>query len=304
MYTVGIDVGGTKIATAVVDADGQIIESADVLTKAEQGPEAVLDRIVNTVEAVLSSSGVSSVIGVGIGAPGPLNPREGMVYSPPNLPGWDRIPLQAEMQRRLHLPTFLDNDANAAALAELRFGAGSGYRDMVYLTISTGIGGGVILDGKIRQGASGCAAEVGHHIIALDGPLCRCGNRGCLEVLASGTAIARMAEERLGAQLNASAVARLAAQGDSGARAILDDVYRYLGVGLVNVVNMFDPSVIVIGGGVAQIGEPLFEALQQSIDQNHFRSNAFSRVRVLPAQLGTRAGVIGAALLPLVQSIS
>ncbi|QSO46411.1 ROK family protein [Alicyclobacillus mengziensis] len=298
VYTIGIDLGGTKIATAVVDENGDVIAHLEVPTHAKEGPQAVLDRMAETAKRVAQAVPSIQPMAVGVGAPGPLNPKRGIVFGPPNLPGWDHVNLVDELQQRLGLHVVIDNDANAATLAEATLGAGRGYHNLVYITVSTGIGGGVMLDGKVRQGEFGCAAEIGHHIVDINGPLCHCGNRGCLETFASGTAIERTALERMGEPLNASRVALLAREKNVIAQQILDDVYRYLGAGLVNVINLFDPAVIIIGGGVAQIGRPMFEALQQVVNNNHFRSSVGENVQVVPAQLGTKAGVIGAALLP------
>ncbi|QSO52269.1 ROK family protein [Alicyclobacillus curvatus] len=302
VHTIGIDLGGTKIAAAVVNEAGEVLAHLNVPTRAEDGPRAVLDRMAELAWRVSETVPSVRPMAVGVGAPGPLNPKNGLVFGPPNLPGWDHVNLVEELQERLDLHVVLDNDANAATLAESTVGAGRGFQDLVYITVSTGIGGGVMLDGKVRQGQSGGAAEVGHHIVDIHGPLCRCGNHGCLETFASGTAIERTALEKLGEPLDARQVVERARAGSAIAEQILDDVYRYLGVGLVNVVNLFDPAIIIVGGGVAQIGRPMFEALQKAVNNNHFRSKAAERVKVVPAQLGTRAGVIGAALLPHVET--
>jgi glucokinase len=296
-YTIGIDLGGTKIAAALMNENGILVNSVDIATEAAGGPNVVMARMQRTVEDVMQGISSSEVKGVGIGAPGPLNPITGMVYSPPNLPGWNEIPLRTEMARRLQMDTFVDNDANAAALAEARLGAGAGTSHLVYVTVSTGIGGGVVFDGQIIHGSSGAAAEVGHMIVDPDGPLCPCGNHGCLEALASGTAIRRLAVERFGKDMDARMVAVEAAGGDHAAKQLLNEVFHWLGIGLINVVQMYDPEVIVVGGGVSRIGDPLFEALERAVAGNRYRSANFS-VRVLPAKLGTKAGVIGAALLP------
>jgi glucokinase len=297
-YTVGVDLGGTKIATVLMNENRAIVKSVEVATEAAKGPEIVMTRMQGTVEEVLQGISADEVTGIGIGAPGPLNAMTGMVYSPPNLPGWDKIPLQAEMTHRLGMQTVIDNDANAAALAEAMLGAGVGTSHMVYVTVSTGIGGGVVYDGRIFHGSTGAAGEIGHTIVKQDGPLCPCGNHGCLEALASGTAIRRLAKERFGKDMDSRMVAEAAATGDKRAKELLDEVYRWLGIGLINVIQMYDPSVIVVGGGVSRIGRPLFEALEQVVASNRFRSADFP-VRVLPAKLGTEAGMIGAALLPI-----
>lgn len=300
--TVGIDLGGTKIAAALVDAAGGVVSACEVRTPAEGGPRAVIEAMAEGARRVMTGRDPQEIQGVGVGSPGPLDFRSGVVLAPPNLPGWEGIPLRDDLSRALGMDVLLVNDAGAAALAESRLGAGVGVRDMVYLTLSTGIGGGVIVDGRLRQGATGSIAEVGHQVIDIHGPACACGNYGCLEAMASGRAIRRMARERMGADLTAEAVAVRAGGGDRRALAILDDVYRYLGTGIVNVVQMFDPALIVVGGGLARIGRPLFDALQSAVDTNPFRGPRALRVQVVPAKLGQEAGVIGAALLPVARA--
>lgn len=300
--TVGIDLGGTKIAAALVDAAGGGVNACEVRTPTEGGPKAVIGAMVEGARRVMAGRSPQEIQGVGVGSPGPLDFRSGVVLAPPNLPGWEGIPLRDDLSRALGMDVLLANDASAATLAECRLGAGVGVKDMVYLTLSTGIGGGVIVDGRLRQGATGSIAEVGHQVIDIHGPACACGNYGCLEAMASGAAIRRMARERMGADLTAEEVAVRAGGGDRRALAILDDVYRYLGTGIVNVVQMFDPALIVVGGGLSRIGRPLFDALQSALDANPFRGPHALRVQVVPAKLGQKAGVIGAALLPVARA--
>jgi glucokinase len=300
VYSIGVDLGGTKICTGIIDEQGVLVHSHETPTLAEKGPEAVIERIKATIDAALEQARGTEVAGIGIGAPGPLNPYRGVVLGPPNLPGWDEIPLAKMIHEAYKLPVYLENDANAAAIAEHRFGAGKGTQQMVYITVSTGIGAGVVVDGQVRQGATGAFGELGHIIVDPDGPPCSCGNRGCLEAVASGTAIARMAREVYGKPITAKEVAALAEDGDQTAQQILDKAFRFLGLGLVNAVNLFDPEVIVVGGGVAQIGDPLFNVLRECVAANRFH-HASANIRVVPAQLGTKAGVIGAAAIPLIR---
>ena len=299
MYSIGVDVGGTKICTGIMDETGTLIQSLEVPTLAVEGPEAVIRRIKDTILAMFQHVSREYILGIGIGAPGPLNPHTGTIQDPPNLPGWDGIRLPEMIQNDVSLPVYLDNDANAAAVAEHRYGAGAGAKNMVYVTVSTGIGAGVVVDGRVRQGATGSFGEIGHTIIQPDGPLCTCGNRGCLEALASGTAIQRKAREVFGCDMTAKEVAELAATGEARAQSILDVTFRYLGIGLVNLVNLFDPEVMVIGGGLSQIGEPMFRALREALSANRFHPTP-TNTRLCAAQLGTKAGVIGAASLPFV----
>ena len=235
---IGIDLGGTKISTALIDSAGTIITHDYRETRATEGQKAVIERMLDAARRVMAQAGVNQaqVAAAGIGAPGPLDVEAGVVVAPPNLPGWDRVPLRRLIENRLGITTFLENDANAAALGEHRFGAGRGVEHMIYVTASTGIGGGLILNGRLYHGASGMAGEIGHITIMPYGPLCGCGNRGCLEALAAGTAIARQARARVarGAptliadlaggdpeRVTAKLVAEAASQGDVEAQEVL-----------------------------------------------------------------------------------
>jgi glucokinase len=296
MYSIGIDLGGTKIATALCNESGEIIWRTEVSTQATAGPQAVMARMVASAREAQQQAGQDKIVGIGIGAPGPLNPKTGIVAAPPNLPGWDEIYLVNDFERVMGLPTHLENDANAAALAEWFLGAGCKVDNMFYITVSTGIGSGAVVDGKVRHGTTGAFAELGHMVIDMNGPRCNCGNHGCLEAFASGTAISRMAREQLGVDWGADQLAAAAERGNSKAQSILEQAYHALGIGIMNVVNLFDPSIIVVGGGVSRIGDPLFRALNRAVHENRFRPA--SNIPVVPARLGTDAGVIGAALLP------
>jgi glucokinase len=314
---VGIDLGGTKISTALVDNAGRVIAYDYRETHASEGPEAVIGRMLDAARGVMTRAGVTpaQVAAVGIGAPGPLDIDAGVVVAPPNLPGWDYVPLRQLVEDALGITTFLENDANAAALGEHRFGAGRGTAHMIYVTVSTGIGGGLILDGKLYHGADGMAGEIGHVTIMPYGPHCGCGNRGCLEALASGTAIARQARESVvrgvptlmadlaggdAKRITAKLVAEAASQGDVEAQEILAEAMNYLGIGMANLVDLFNPQLIVIGGGLTNIGEALFGPVRRAIDRRALRSLA-QRVRVVPAALGDKVGVLGAAAVALAQ---
>jgi glucokinase len=260
----------------------------------------------------------SKILGVGVAAPGPIGTKSGVVTAPPNLPGWQDVPLAELIQDRLSLPTSLENDANAAALAEHRFGAGRGAQHLIYVTASTGIGGGFVLDDRLYRGATGAAAEVGHMTILPRGPLCGCGNRGCLEALASGTAIAREARERVdrGAptliahlaqgdsdSISAKMVAEAADLGDADANEILDQAMIYLGVGMANLVNLLNPQVLVIGGGLTKMGARLFEPIRRIVDQRAFPAAA-SAVEIKRAELGENVGLLGAAAVAMSASVN
>ncbi len=306
-YAIGVDLGGTKTLTALVDGRGGVVARVRVATPTT-GPDAVIEAIAASVAELSNRSGVAprSALGVGVGAPGPLDTGSGVVFEPPNLPGWRDVPLAALMAKRLGVPTFVENDANAAAMGEHWVGAGQGVDDLVYLTVSTGIGGGLILGGRLYRGASGTAGEVGHMVIARDGPRCGCGRAGCLEALASGTAIAR--EARLVVEsgrptvlsqvppeaITAEAVARAAGEGDPLAREVFAGAAAALGVGITNLVNLLNPALVIIGGGVSGAGELLFAPVRRIVRQEAFERPG-AAVRVVPAALGDDVGVIGAA---------
>ncbi|MCC6175550.1 MAG: ROK family protein [Chloroflexi bacterium] len=309
---VGIDLGGTKIRAVVVDADGQILGEDVRSTGADDGQAAVVDRLVASAEAAIRASGqhAEDVVGVGVTAPGPVDFERGILHQPPNLPGWEEVPLAEILRSRLGRPTFLENDANAAALGEHVHGAGRGVRHMIYLTISTGIGAGLILNGSLYRGADGAAGELGHIAVDDNGPLHACGMYGCLEVMASGTAIARMALEAArdgrspalaklaerGLELTAEEVDRAADAGDDAARAILALASRYLGVGFASMINIFNPERIVVGGGVSRIGSQLLEPAYALAKSRAFRLPA-STVQFRQAALEGRAEVLGVAAL-------
>ncbi|MBI5529568.1 MAG: ROK family protein [Deltaproteobacteria bacterium] len=294
---VGVDLGGTKIYTAVADLRGRIISEVIVPTGAERGPAAVIDEIVRSVDDALCAAGIGrrALKAVGAGAPGPVVFARGLIADPPNLPRWCNVPLGAILEERLGTTVLVDNDANLAGLAEVRFGAAKGFRDVVYVTVSTGIGGGIIFGGEVFRGADGAAGEVGHMTVLPGGPRCNCGNRGCLEAVASGTAF-----RRLHGYTTKDAAERIARGGVSGrkARRDIDELAEWLGLGLANLANILNPQVIVVGGGLSNLGPILFVPLRKAVKKYGF-SIAGRRVKVLRAKLGKRVGVMGAIALAL-----
>jgi len=304
---VGVDVGGTKTLLALVDPGGGVLARRRVETP-QRGPEDFVQVLVGELEALLEQAGRrrEDVLGLGVGAPGPLDPQSGVVFEPPNLAGWRDVPLAAMLQEAAGIPTWVENDANAAALAEAWVGVGRGVRDLIYITVSTGIGGGLILDGELYHGVSGTAGEVGHMTVEPEGPLCGCGRRGHLEAVASGGAIARMAQEavragretRLSAlpsqALTAEAVAEAAAQGDALAREIYARAGSYIGLAVASLVNVLNPAMVVFGGGVSKAGDLLLEPVRRVVRERAFRRPA-QAAQIVPAGLGDDVGVIGAA---------
>ena len=311
----GIDLGGTKILTAITDTQGNIISRHHSITPAKRGHAAVIKSIMESVDRALDQAHISTtdLTAVGVGAPGLSNPETGMLFTSPNLPGWKDVPLRDIIEKELNKKAFLINDANAAAIGELLFGAARGARHFIYITISTGIGGGIIINGDIYTGSCGTAGEIGHMVISDDGPVCNCGNRGCWEALASGTALAREARKRIeeGKQtsildyadgniekVTAEVVQKAAEAGDSVARELINITGYYIGVGLANLVNIFNPELIVIGGGLSNIGDILLQPAYEEARRRAF-PQPFQAVRFARAELGRNSGVIGAAAFAL-----
>ena len=311
----GVDLGGSKILSVVADAHGKVISRDLRVTPASQGPETVIQAILGSVRRAIAQAGisVSHLGGIGIGAPGISNPDTGVVFTSPNLPGWQDVALRDIIAGEMGLKTFLINDANAAVLGELNFGAARGARNFIYITVSTGIGGGIVIDGKLYSGAGGTAGEIGHMTIADNGPRCTCGNTGCWEQLASGTALAREARRRIaeGAEtiisdyaggdiekVTAEVVSRAFDQGDGLARELLAQTSYYLGVGLANLINIFNPELVVFGGGLSNMGDKLLTPAYRVAGERAFKE-AYRAVRFTRAELGGDAGVLGAAALAL-----
>jgi glucokinase len=308
---IGVDLGGTQIRAALIQ-QSQLLSRVSTLTQDEEGAAAVLQRIKAAIRHAAQQAGVplEQVRGIGIAAPGPLDSRSGIIISPPNLKGWRNVPLRQIIHDEFQIPTALGHDASVAALAEHVFGAGRGTPDMIYLTVSTGIGGGVLLGGKIMEGTSGVAPEPGHMTIDRHGPRCNCGNIGCLEALASGTAIARHAAEAIAQgqgqglleaaralhvqEVDARVVVEAARRGDQTASAIMRAAAESVGIGLVNLIHIFNPALLVIGGGVAQAGPLLFEPVQRIVNERAMEVQRRA-VRIVPAELGEDAGLLGAA---------
>src|SRR5512138_1931333 len=314
-YIIGVDLGGTNIVVGAMSADGQHhYAMRSVPTSSELGAEGVADRIVAVIEGVVldtiaqTNSNRRDFIGVGIGAPGPLDRDKGIVIVAPNL-GWRMFPLRDRIAERLDLPATLDNDANCATVGEWWQGAAKGATNVIGMTIGTGIGGGLILDGKLFHGSSDVAGEIGHTTIDLNGRHCKCGNYGCLEAYASGPAIATRAREVLVREESASAMPAMvggkldaitaqtvydaAKAGDQVANEIVRDTARYLGAGIANLLNTFNPDTVVVAGGVTAAGDALFVPLRAKVRRRAFKP-AVQAARIVSGTLPGSAGVVGA----------
>lgn len=314
-YRMGIDLGGTKILAAVVNGDGAILGMAKKKTKGEQGPDSVIKRIVDTANEAAAAAKISlkAIAGVGVGAPAPVDFETGVVYSAPNLPGWDEIPLGARLQAALGAPVRVDNDVNLGTLGEFSLGAGRGCQHMVGIFVGTGVGGGIVVNGQLHRGARYAAGEVGHMIVQPDGPLCGCGRRGCLEAFASRTAIERAARAGLAAGRPSVLTELLAAEKDRMTSGVIKQALeaqdplmmeavglaqRYLGLLVANLVNALDPEMVVFGGGVVEaLGNAFVQPIHATALPYFLQQRNADKIRIVPATLGDHAGVLGGAAL-------
>jgi glucokinase len=319
-FVLGIDIGGTNLVVGSVAEDGSsMVASASEPTHSEAGATDVVDRLVALAERAIATTRREApgaeILGVGVGAPGPLDTKRGIVLLTPNL-GWVNMPLRQLIHDRLGLPAALDNDANCAVLGEWWVGAARGARNAIGITIGTGIGGGLIIDGQLYHGASDVAGEIGHTTIDTEGRRCKCGNYGCLEAYASGPNIALRAVEELQAgaesrlrtlvggdlqQITAQTVYQAAANGDELALEVVNDTAKFLGVGIGNLLNVFNPEVVVVCGGVTLAGDHLFEPLRREVARRAFKP-AVTACRIVPGELAGTAGVYGAAKVFLDQT--
>ena len=306
-----VDLGGSKILVALITQEGKVLDRERCATVAAEGPQAVIERIFSLVNVLLERNNLSpdQLYGISIAAAGGIDSVSGVITLSPNLPGWEGIPLRDIMRDRYKTAVFLLNDASAAALGEHRFGAGRGTKDMVLVTVGTGIGGGIITGGELYTGSCGGAGEIGHMTIDVNGPGCACGSAGCWEELGAGRAIEREAKTRIKKgeisslldmaegkieDITTIMVDKAAQGGDSMALEIIGQAAFYLGVGLANLVNIFNPEVIVIGGGMAAMGDRLLEHAERVMRERAFDFMARS-VRMVTAELGNDAGIYGAA---------
>ncbi|WP_027099243.1 ROK family protein [Clostridium paraputrificum] len=311
-YVIGVDLGGTKISTAISTIEGNILANVVLPTKAEEGEAAVLGRIVQSIDEVIvgSSTSIDEIEAIGIGSPGPLDAKKGIIITTPNLP-FKNYNLVQPLKEKYNIPVYLDNDANAAAIGEYMFGAGKGKNSIVYFTVSTGVGGGAVLDGKVYRGHTSNALEIGHTTVDPNGPRCNCGNLGCLEAMSSGTAIAKKGKEAVSTNVEtilkkhdtvtSYEVFKEAEAGDEVAKDIIDNALTYLGIGVANAIATFDPEMIIIGGGVSKAGDIVFDTVKKVVNKRCFKSMAES-CEIVPAGLGSDAGVVGAVALAIIES--
>jgi glucokinase len=311
---IGVDIGGTKIAAGIVTCDGEIRNQIRVPMISREGPEIALAAVVSAIDSLYAAvKDHASIGGIGICAPGPLDPNTGVIVNPPNLPCWRNFPLSSEIAKKYATPIKVDNDANAAALAESRWGAGQGFKNIFYATIGTGIGTGIIFDRKIHHGRTGAAGEGGHVSIDYRGPRCGCGKPGCIEVFASGPAIAKRARAHLRTDSGKdSAILKLAngdieavtnemvgsayVDGDPTAKEILLETIDLLSVWIGNTIDLLEPDVIIIGGGAATMLGPLFDEIRGRLPGYCINSRC-QEIPILKARYGADAGIAGGAAL-------
>jgi glucokinase len=314
-YVIAVDVGGTKVAAGLVDGNGQITRKQRAVMVPDRTAENGFGVVKATIENLLSQARADGVTvsKIGVCAPGPLDPRVGVILNPPNLPCWRNFPLAAEIQRHFGVPARIDNDANAAALAEAIWGAAIGYSNVFYGTLGTGIGSGIVFDRRIYYGRTGSAAEAGHMTIDYRGPICGCGKRGCIEALCSGPAIARRARESVEKKQYTGRLVELAGcvgdiraehvsqgyiEGDALATEILTDTAQLLAVWIGNIVDLLEPDVIVLGGGVSEMISPMLGAIAEQVPGWSVNPRA-AEIPIVLAKYGAESGIAGAAALVL-----
>lgn len=317
ILTIGVDLGATTVKAGVVDGEGKILANQKVDSLADKGPATVSRQISFAIRELLSSLKHEEVIGIGIGAPGVVPNEGGVVKYPPNFYDWTEVDLGAEIQKEFSLPVEVENDANVAALAEAKFGAGRGHKDFLFVIWGTGVGGGIIIDDKIVRGPYGGAGEIGHVTIDYNGQQCGCGNRGCVEAYVGQRYLSQRTRDRLNEikkiQPNQQSkilelvhgnfdaiepyiISMAAQQGDALAHDILEEAGGLLGVGLASVLNVLDLRFVIVGGGISAVEPFVFDAIERSIKSRVLKGSR-NEIRVVPAQLGNTAGILGAASL-------
>ena len=304
---VGVDLGGTNLRTALLSPDGDVLDKHKEATRASAGWKQVVARLVENIQRqqkIADQKGLT-VVGAGVGAPGVIRMDQGIVVKSPNFPDWNNLPLKEELERALHIPVFIENDANAAALGEQWLGAGRGINSMILLTLGTGVGGGIVLNNLIWQGADGMAGEIGHMTLIPEGRRCGCGNTGCLEMYASARGIVQSYRDAMSIkdggnapEITAEQVYQAAQDGEPVALRVMKDMGRMLGIGIANLINIFNPQMIVIGGGVKDAWQLFIGATHEEIMRRAFQVPA-ERTEIVPSQLGDDAGMVGAAAVAL-----
>lgn len=307
---IGVDLGGTKIYTALATKTGEILNEIVIKTEADKGDKQIVEKIKDSIKEVMKGVDKSKIVAIGLGSPGPIDAKKGIIQEPANLP-FVNFPIVKEITEEFNIDTYLDNDANVATLGEYMFGAGKGSENMVYVTASTGVGGGAILNGKIYRGSTSNALEVGHTTVNTSGRRCGCGNIGCVEALSSGTAIMKNAQDAVKSRVNttlrqyeditAKEVFIEASKGDKVSIDIIETALSYLGVAISNYANMLDPDVIVIGGGIINSGQIVFDIINKEMEKRCL-GPILKNCKVVPSTLEGKSGVLGAIALAVIES--
>ena len=310
---IGVDLGGTNIRGILVDAKGVIINQLKCRSQVKRGKEIAIRKLLDLIQKLIAQS-VSSghLIGIGVGAPGPLDVKKGIIHFAPNLPGWKEVYLKKILKDKFNMKVVLENDANAAAWGERCFGAGKGINNLVCFTLGTGIGGGIIIDGKIYHGNNFVSAEFGHMTVNKDGPLCNCGNRGCLEAYSSATGIRNRIKDKikkgitsqfftniddyLNESVGLKSIFESARMGDDLTKNIIEDAITYLGIAMANIANLLNPEMIILTGGITNEGENLMIPLKKEVKKRTLSSN-YQFLKIVTGELGDFAGTLGAAAL-------
>jgi len=313
MNFIGVDLGGTNIATALVNEKGEILKKDKRATEASKGPEHVIQNMIDAIYQASSDFGINNIAGIGLGIPGLVDMDKGLSRFAGNL-GWENVPVMEKLKREFpSVPIFMDNDVRVATLGEKYFGAGRGVDNLILITLGTGVGSGIIIDGRLYRGTTYSAGEIGHITIFKDGPYCNCGNRGCLEVYASAPGIARRTREYIRAghftvmadmvghdlsKVTAEVVSKACDMGDRLAVMVMEETAEILGIGIANFIDIINPEMVIIGGGVSLAGDKLFAPLRKTVRQRTMR-NAGENVSIVPAELKDESGMVGAAALAM-----
>ena len=301
---IGVDLGGTNLRSAILTENGDILDKRKRATLASEGHQKVIQRLIDDITALQAGAQARGIhiAAVGVGAPGVIHSDTGVVIKSPNFPDWNEVPLKKKLEQGIGIPVFVENDANAAAFGEHRRGAGKDAGSLIFITLGTGVGGGIILNGGIWHGADGMAGEIGHMTILPDGRICGCGNHGCLEMYASSRGIIMSYSEALvregvvgpPGEITSEMIYDAAENGDQRAVAVMEQMGRSLGIGIANLINIFNPEMVVIGGGVREAWPLFIQAAKREILQRAFAFPA-ERTKLVPSVLGDDAGMVGAA---------
>lgn len=318
-YYVGIDLGGTNIVAGVINDNFEIISKAQAKTNLPRPAREICDDMVSVTKGAIESAGlqIDDIESIGIGTPGIANSDSGVIEYSCNL-GFENVQMEKMFRQRLNIPVYIENDANAAAYGEYVAGAAKGAKDAVCITLGTGVGGGIIIDGEIYSGFNYAGAEIGHMVIDVDGPQCTCGRKGCFEVFSSATGLIRMTKEAMDRNTDSimhemakeygKISARLAfnamREGDKTAKEVVDKYIKYLAAGITNTINIFQPDILCIGGGVCNEGDPLLVPMKEIVEREVYTRNSPKNTEIVIAKLGNNAGLIGAAFLGLAKQKS